>query len=116
MSGDDEIVAKRATSIKNWPVNDVAWSGSRYVAVGSGGMIVSSADGLSWNVENSPTTNSLYGVTWSGSRFIAVGVESTALVSPDGISWTSVVGGPTATEELSPGAVLDPAFVRSRSG
>lgn len=104
------------TSIRNWPVNDVAWSGSRYVAVGNGGTIISSADGISWNVENSPTTSALYSITWSGSRFIAIGGESTALISPDGVSWNSVPDGRTTTAESSPAPVFDPALGQSRSG
>jgi hypothetical protein len=68
----------------------VTWSGSRYVAVGASGTIVSSTDGISWTVASSGTTNSLYGITWTGSHFIAVGDQGTVLASPDGMAWTAL--------------------------
>ncbi|GFO55375.1 hypothetical protein GMSM_23820 [Geomonas sp. Red276] len=66
----------------------VAWSGSRYVAVGARGTIVTSSDGVGFETRSSGVTASLYDVAWSGNSFVAVGGEGTVLTSPDGGIWT----------------------------
>jgi hypothetical protein len=66
----------------------VAWSGTTFVAVGTSGTILSSADGTTWTQRTSNTVNGLTAVTWSGSLFVAVGAGATVLTSPDGITWT----------------------------
>lgn len=74
-------------------LQDVAWSGSRFVAVGAAGTIRSSPDGITWSTQTSGTTNQLNGVTWSGTQFVAVGAAGTILTSPDGLSWTARTSG-----------------------
>ena len=79
-------------------LNDIAWDGSQFIAVGGYGTILSSTDGQTWNIiQNSGTTMSLTGIIWDGdsSRFVAVGSSGTILTSPDGISWTSQNSGTT---------------------
>ncbi len=61
---------------------------SRYVAVGAGGLILTSQDGSEWTQQPSPVTANLHGIAWSGSRFVAVGASATVLTSEDGYSWT----------------------------
>lgn len=70
-------------------LNGVAWSGTQFVAVGEGGTVLTSPDGVTWTSRSSGTANSLLGVAWSGVKFVAVGGNSgTVLTSSDGITWT----------------------------
>ncbi len=67
----------------------VAWSGTRYVAVGTHGAIMWSADAATWTRSTSPVTVDLYRAVWAGTQFVAVGDQGTILTSPDGLAWTA---------------------------
>jgi len=69
-------------------MNGVAWSGSLFVAVGNGGTVWTSVDGITWTSRTTPDTTHMNGVAWSGSLFVAVGGDA-VWTSPDGINWTS---------------------------
>lgn len=83
----------RWTRVSTLPVAAVASAPggghARYVAVGDGGLILTSTDGLAWTGQPSPVTVNLRGVAWSGARFVAVGDDATVLRSDDGYVWTS---------------------------
>ena len=90
-------VTSRTSGTTN-TLNGVAWSGTQFVAVGSGGTILTSPDGTTWTSRTLDTSTFLgaflqgtflQGVTWSGTQFVAVGSGGTVLTSPDGITWTS---------------------------
>jgi hypothetical protein len=74
--------------------NSVAWNGTRWSAVGSGGnTIVYSADGITWT----PATSSCFtiagnGISWNGTQWVATG-SGTNLIgySSDGSTWTGGV-------------------------
>lgn len=66
----------------------VAWTGTRFVAVGYDGLIHLSADGYSWQNQDSGTIEDLFGVAWSGTRLLAVGRGGITLSSADGMNWT----------------------------
>ncbi len=75
---------------------DVTWGNNEFVAVGSGGTILTSPDGINWIVQYSGTPNNLYSVAYGacvicrgGYTFIAVGDNGIILASPNGITWTS---------------------------
>ena len=94
-------------------LNSVTWSGTQFVAVGSGGIVVTSPDGIIWTSHASPisllTGATLNSVAWLGTQFFAVGsnggsaiclppkecpdfiVANYAMIvtSPDGLTWTS---------------------------
>jgi hypothetical protein len=57
----------------------VAWNGSQFTAVGTGGARVESADGVAWTAVDTGTTNDLYSVRWSGGRLLALGRSGTIL-------------------------------------
>jgi hypothetical protein len=59
----------------------VAWTGSRLVAVGAGGLRIESTDGKAWSAESSGTTNDLLGVVWTDGRLLALGRAGTILTS-----------------------------------
>lgn len=81
----------------------VAWTGSQYVAVGTGssrvllnkkrGLTYTSADGATWNLAATDVggdfCTSLYDVAWTGSRLVAVGEAAEIATSMDGRAWTS---------------------------
>ncbi|MEI6861142.1 MAG: immunoglobulin domain-containing protein [Verrucomicrobiota bacterium] len=95
--GSVTIVAYEATSLQ-----DVAWNGSLYIAVGNAGTILTSTDGLSWVPRNSGTAANLLAVVWDGAQWVVVGTlpatgtsgesPSITLISPDGVNWS--VSGP----------------------
>lgn len=80
-------------------LNSVTFANNQFVAVGEAGTIVTSADGVNWTIQNSPTPLSLYGICYgpgpSGTnQFIAVGGNDVAgfgvilTGTPDGKTWT----------------------------
>ncbi|MDH4200123.1 MAG: fibronectin type III domain-containing protein [Spirochaetia bacterium] len=79
---------------KRFPVlNGGTFGNNLYVVVGDNGSIKTSADGNTWALRTSGTTNILQGATWDGSQFVAVGNLGTILTSADGITWTSRTSG-----------------------
>jgi PKD repeat protein len=70
-----------------------AYGNGVYVAVGAGGVTLSSSDQLVWQKLPSVTQLDLNAVIWSGSQFVAAGDRGTILISPDGLAWTAVYGG-----------------------
>jgi len=65
-------------------LNDVSWTGSGFVAVGSAGKILTSADGIGWMERSSPVDVDLIAVASRGSDVVAVGGDATVLLSTDG--------------------------------
>ncbi len=87
-------------------LNGVVYNGSRYVAVGDGGVIVTSTNGTTWSLaSSSPTTDDLFDVTWTGTQFIAVGgmqnASTTILTSTDGDIWTTPTTLPSLSQPLN---------------
>ncbi len=79
-------------------IKDVAWSGSRYVAVGTNGttgVCITSSDGETWTNRTIPATSSggYTAVVWTGTQFVAIGRNPgftyVSVVSPDGITWSA---------------------------
>lgn len=67
---------------------NVVWTGAQLVAVGAGGIVATSSDGVKWTTRASGTTQSLSGVAWSGQQLVAVG-NGVSTTSTDGVSWTA---------------------------
>ena len=94
-------------------LDSVTWSGKQFVAVGKGGVVVTSPDGITWTGHASPinvlTGTTLNAVAWLGNQYVAVGSNgggpiclpnqacpafvvanyAVILTSPDGLSWTN---------------------------
>ena len=75
-------------------IQDVIWDGSappsgQYVAVGVGGLVMTSPDGANWNLQPTPTVQRLQKVIRGGSGYVAVGEGGAVLTSPDGSVWTA---------------------------
>ena len=75
------------------PLQAVAYGSNTFVAVGNGGTILTSPDGVTWTSGTSGTGNSLNGICYSNNIFVAVGTEGTILTSPDGLNWTPRTSG-----------------------
>ena len=70
-------------------LNDIVWNGSRFIAVGDGGMILSSRDGIDWVERDSGTEVELVAVASQGPFIVAVGHDAVVLRSTDsGTSWS----------------------------
>ena len=59
-----------------------AWSGSRFIAVGSSGIFQTSADGVFWTGGPIGINVDLNGVTWVNNNFIAVGKHGKIFAIP----------------------------------
>ena len=67
----------------------LTWDGSQFLAVGSGGTILTSADGDTWVEQFTNTSVDLEGIVWTGDHYIVVGGSGNIFTSVDGINWTS---------------------------
>jgi len=72
-------------------IDGLVRGGSQYVAVGTGGLVLTSQDGFKWTIRDSGTTKHLYDVTWNihSKKFVAVGIDGTIIRSTNGINWVS---------------------------
>ncbi|MBI1194836.1 MAG: hypothetical protein GC138_03185 [Gammaproteobacteria bacterium] len=71
-------------------VGNVTGVGTRYVAIGEGGVVLTSDDGgTRWTTRVPKTTadQELLAITWDGVQFIAVGVGGRMATSTDGVAW-----------------------------
>jgi PKD repeat protein len=81
------------------PLRGLTVGGGVRVAVGEGGHIRRSLDGVTWTDIPSGTTRTLEGIAYGGGRFVATGYDGAGsgnvvvLTSPDGLSWTNVSAG-----------------------
>ncbi len=65
---------------------DIAWNGSRYVAV-KYGRISSSTDSITWGDPYYWSLGNFVSVIWTGSEFAAITTAGEFFRSPDGIAW-----------------------------
>lgn len=71
-------------------LNAVTYNSGRFLAVGSGGVILLSTDAVTWTQQTRVTTNDLYAVSNNGTGFIATGANGTIITSGDGANWAVV--------------------------
>jgi len=64
----------------------VTW-GTVFVAVGAGGAMYSSADGITWTALNSGVVSNLNAVAYRSGTYLAAGDNGTMLYSTDAINW-----------------------------
>jgi hypothetical protein len=83
-----EVKASNATS----SLNAIAFGNGLFVAVGDGGVIVTSPDGEQWTPRASGTTDRLPAVAFGNGRFVATRANRAipAITSADGINWAPV--------------------------
>src|SRR5258706_576432 len=73
-------------------LHSIAFGSGQFVAVGSAGTIVTSADGRSWAVRQSGTGSNLSGVAYGNGQFVAMGYDD-ILTSTDGVNWVQSQSG-----------------------
>lgn len=78
---------------------DVAYGDAGFVAVGAGGAIVTSLDGLTWTLRPSHSRTGLNGVAFGGGLYVAVGWVGQIITSADGAAWKAAASG--VTEQLT---------------
>ena len=70
------------------PLNNIAWDGQVFIAVGYGGTILTSVDGIDWVARESTTDDALYAVAAFGADIYAVGGPGVLLSTDHGETWT----------------------------
>lgn len=85
LSSPDGIDWALRSNVTNtgYSFNDVIWTGSKFVIVGSGSSGYST-DGITWTYASHPAI-SLYGVCYSGKTYVATG--NGLFISNDGLAW-----------------------------
>ncbi len=76
-------------------LRSICFAQGKFVAVGNGGLIHTSTDGLNWDAGRRPVTNTLFKVIFGNSQFLAVGTEGAILTSSNGYDWQAQVSGTT---------------------
>ncbi len=84
-------------TLEEQSLNGIAWNSDIFVAVGTGGTILTSPDAEIWTQQNSGISSKLTDVVWSNNQFVAIGLGGTIVTSEDGIHWNSQVSGTTGT-------------------
>lgn len=89
-STDGTNWAAQASGVKGNSLNEVTFGDDKFVAVGLGGLILSSPDGQAWTIRNSYKSkeSGLLSVTYGNNTFVASGINGTIWTSPDGELWT----------------------------
>ncbi|MGA7595720.1 MAG: hypothetical protein WCA64_11040, partial [Gallionella sp.] len=98
------------TSLSTCANNTTLSATGTFAAVGAGGAIFTSPDGINWTGLSSPVATDLNAVagyaanqnnaTTPGLRWVAVGNGGKAVYSIDGINWTAATGVPAGTPTL----------------
>ncbi len=91
------------TGLSNQQFNDVTFAFGRFIAIGNGGAIAYSADGVTWTAStiNTVINANLTGLAFSGSALMAVGQGGVVLTSGDGITWTALASNIPNTQNLN---------------
>lgn len=71
----------------------VLYKNGIYVAVGTGGKICISLDGINWTPQTSGITDDLEDVHFANGLWVVVGNNGAILTSPNGITWTAQTSG-----------------------
>jgi hypothetical protein len=75
---------RSSSNTGGYSLNDVIWTGSKFVTAGSG-VSGYSNDGINWNYVANPAIG-LFGVCYSGKTFVGAG--NGLFTSSDGVNWT----------------------------
>jgi len=109
--GDWEWVNNGAT---NQHLFGVTWGAGQFVAVGTGGAIVTSPDGVTWSTQSSGSQEFLVRVAYGSGRFVVVGHNGTVLTSNNGVSWSP--SSVATSENLVDVAWVNNTFIATGTG
>ena len=85
---DGEVFQSAVSGKTQW-LESVAASTNRVVAVGDGGTVLVSTNGVEWTAASVGKTNNLTSITYASGLFVAVGDAAFVASSVDGLSWTA---------------------------
>ena len=88
-STDGVAWTQQGLTVSGATVAGLAYGNGLFVAVGSGGLILTSTDAVNWVTESSGTTADLYRVAYSGGTFLVTGSSGSVLTSANGTNWVS---------------------------
>lgn len=73
-------------------ISRIIWCNNRFFAVGVGGKMGYSKDGINWTAvaDSSFGAETINSIAWGGDRYVAVGEKGKMAYSLDGDNWTSV--------------------------
>jgi photosystem II stability/assembly factor-like uncharacterized protein len=69
-------------------IENISFLNGQFVVVGDKGMILTSADGMRWQVRASGTDRRLLEISYGNGTYAAVGVRGIVLTSPEAVTWT----------------------------
>ena len=84
------------TALGAFDLNGVTYGtvgGNIFVAVGAGGKIASSLDGMTWTMLANASSADLNSVVFGGASYVAAGAGGVILYSTDGVTWTAEPSG-----------------------
>ncbi|MEY4090269.1 MAG: hypothetical protein RJB55_2540, partial [Verrucomicrobiota bacterium] len=76
-------------------LNTAIFAADRWIALGTGGTIVTSTDGVNWPRTSSGITTSINGVALGGGLIVAVASGGKIITSSDGLTWAERTSGIT---------------------
>lgn len=68
-------------------ISSGVWTGSQFVLVGHGGIVVTSPDGVAWTLRSTGTDHDLFDIATGAGRIVAVAGNGFIYHSTDGITW-----------------------------
>lgn len=81
------------TSLEAINLNHATFAGGLWLALSTNGVVLTSADGLSWSRQNTPVSSSLTGAAYGSGLYVVVGLGGKILTSADGMRWTERASG-----------------------
>ncbi len=79
----------RSVAGNNDSWRDITYANGLFVAVGnSGDRVITSTDGINWDVRTPPVSAGWYGVTYGNGLYVVTASGGEIITSPDGITWT----------------------------
>lgn len=87
------MVPSAESKISALNLKDICFSGNTYFAVGEKGSLLSSKNGVKWQLQKPLTTQNLNGVALGKGIFISAGDKGAIFRSTDGANWKSVATG-----------------------
>lgn len=93
---------KQTTTVSAANLRGVAWGAvsadaKAFIAVGVGGTVITSGDGVTWTAAALPGTPQMNAITF-GHQFIAVGDGGAIFFSQDGVSWSPPTTNPSTSD------------------
>ena len=89
-------------------VHAITYGGGKFVAVGTGGKVAWSTDGINWNTATADTSNhNLYAVTYGNGYYVAGGGGGKIVYSNDANTWTPVLNSTFGSYDIRGVACLE---------